>query len=79
MSLVISHKGVTGIFVIKFSQAISHVNVRLKTNVSENNSVSIVGVDMRSDHNLLIFLSMNLVDAIFLLASCVAEGESYSN
>jgi len=42
---VISHKGVTGIFVIKFSQAISHVNVRLKTNVSENNSVSIIRVD----------------------------------
>jgi hypothetical protein len=32
-------------------RTISLVNVRLKTNVSETNSVSIIRVDVRSGHN----------------------------
>jgi predicted metal-dependent hydrolase len=36
---------------VKFSQAISRVNVRLKPNVSEASSVAVIRVDVRNDQN----------------------------
>jgi hypothetical protein len=36
---------------VKFSQAISRVNVRLKPTVSEASSVAVIRVDVRNDQN----------------------------
>jgi hypothetical protein len=63
----------------KFFQAISHVNVWLKTNVSETNPVS-VRVNIRRYYNLPIFISVSLYNVLFLLAGCAAkyDGTNFS-
>jgi hypothetical protein len=47
---------------IKFPREISRINIRLKTNVFETSSVFVIRVDVRSDHNSPIFISVRLVD-----------------
>jgi hypothetical protein len=47
--------------VLKSSLAISHVNVELKTNVSEISSVFIIRVDVGSDH-MPLYLSTLLME-----------------
>jgi hypothetical protein len=51
---------------IEFSRAISRVSVRLKANASEISSVFIITVDVRNDQNSPAFISLSLVDALYL-------------
>jgi hypothetical protein len=63
-------------YAIKFSQAISCINVMLKKTFLDTNSVYIIKVDMRNDHNSPLFISVSLVNATFLLVWCAAGGWS---
>jgi hypothetical protein len=51
---------------IEFSRAIIHINVTLKTNVSKTDYLSIIRVDVRSDQNSQVFITVCLVDAMFI-------------
>jgi hypothetical protein len=48
---------------LKFSQAISHINVELKTNVSETSSISSIMVDVVNDRVWLTFIPVYQINA----------------
>jgi hypothetical protein len=62
--------------VLKSSQAISHVNAELKTNVSEISSVSIIRVDVVNDHMSLIFIPVCQTDPLPIGVLCSRRAES---
>jgi hypothetical protein len=51
----------------------------VKTNVSETNSVSIIRVDVRGDHNLPIFVSVSVIGHLSCLHPQAADRASKNN